>query len=62
VRLERGPGVRLEVRDNGRGMDTTKPADGMGLHNLDQRAKHIGYTARLTSAPGAGTTVTIQPA
>ena len=62
VRLKRDRGILLTIADNGRGMDPDEPATGMGLHNLAHRAKHIGYTAQLTSAPGAGTTVTIRPA
>ena len=62
VHLKRHRGIHLTIADNGRGMDPAADPSGMGLHNLAHRAKHIGYTAQLTSAPGAGTTVTIQPA
>lgn len=52
VRLERGsPVCAWRCATTAAAWIPPKPADGMGLHNLDQRAKHIGYTARLTSAP-----------
>ena len=62
VALKNGKDIHLTVADNGRGMDPAKATAGMGLHNLAHRAKHIGYTAQVSSSPGAGTTVTIQPA
>jgi signal transduction histidine kinase len=52
--------LRLTVRDNGRGFDSTVRAPGrMGLANLRRRAVRLGGELSVTSAPGAGTTVII---
>jgi PAS domain S-box-containing protein len=72
--LEPGPYVRLEVRDDGEGMDeetrsrvfepffTTKPpgrGTGLGLWMVYGTARSHRGRVELTSAPGTGTTVTI---
>jgi signal transduction histidine kinase len=63
VRLGRDDGrVRLEVRDDGVGFD---PADArlrarhLGLTSMEERAAELGAEIEVTSAPGAGTTVTV---
>lgn len=49
----------LTVRDDGRGLPQDHAeAEGMGLHIMPYRARAIGATLRINSAPGAGTTVT----
>jgi signal transduction histidine kinase len=61
LRLERaGAALRLEVRDDGQGFDPTTAPGGMGLGNLRARAQALSGTTRITSAPGAGTTVAIE--
>ncbi|HET9895646.1 MAG TPA: ATP-binding protein [Streptosporangiaceae bacterium] len=52
---------RLQVRDNGLGFDTRAPAPGhYGIRNsIVGRMTAAGGTARVVSAPGAGTTVTL---
>ena len=59
VRLEGLRGrLRLLVRDDGRGFDPdAPPRKGLGLGHLRERAALLGGTLRLSSAPGAGTTV-----
>jgi signal transduction histidine kinase len=47
--------LRVEVRDDGRG--GADPAGGSGLLGLRDRVEAIGGTMRLTSPPGAGTSV-----
>lgn len=49
--------VHLVVRDDGRGF-TPGPGDGVGLATMRERVEAVGGTLSVTSAPGAGTTVT----
>jgi signal transduction histidine kinase len=60
VRLERGQLV-FTVRDQGKGFDpnhaSTSGTQGLGLHSMRERARQVGGTVSITSAPGAGTTV-----
>lgn len=61
---ESGDGVRLEIRDDGRGF--AMPADGtlasrqghLGLPSMRERAELAGGWLRVESAPGRGTSVT----
>jgi signal transduction histidine kinase len=52
-----GRWVVLEVADNGRGFSTGMPGDGLGLASMRERARSVGGTLRVDSAPGSGTTV-----
>jgi signal transduction histidine kinase len=60
--------VRVEVRDDGVGFDpsasVTPSADGrrggMGLPGMRARAAEAGLSLRVTSAPGAGTSITVE--
>jgi signal transduction histidine kinase len=52
-----GSALRVEVRDDGRG--GADPAEGSGLLGLRDRVEAIGGTMRLTSPPGAGTSLNI---
>ena len=49
--------LEFSVADDGRGFDLTA-ATGHGLLNIRDRIESVGGTVALTSAPGAGTTVT----
>jgi signal transduction histidine kinase len=53
-----GPALRVEVRDHGRG--GADPAEGSGLLGLRDRVEAIGGTIRLTSPPGAGTSLRVE--
>jgi signal transduction histidine kinase len=53
-----GGALRVEVRDDGRG--GADPAEGSGLLGLRDRAEAIAGTMRLTSPPGAGTSVRVE--
>jgi signal transduction histidine kinase len=56
---DEGGGV-LEVDDDGRGFDLTKPTGpGQGLRNLRERAERLGGRAEIHSAPGQGTRVRV---
>jgi len=52
--------IELLIKDNGKGFDMEKPAEGFGLNNIRQRAEQIHYTSKITSAPGKGTIVYLQ--
>ena len=59
--------LTVEVADNGRGFDPDTPvatsadgrSGGMGLRSMRERAAAAGLTLQVTSAPGAGTRITI---
>ena len=53
-------GVRLLIEDDGQGFDPAqRPQPGIehghGLSNIEERARDLGATLRLESAPGRGT-------
>lgn len=50
-----GDGVRLEVRDDGRGVGDA--AEGAGVRGMRERALLVGARLRIAPAPGAGTVV-----
>lgn len=55
----RDDAFELQVRDDGRGFDpAARTASGIGLHNMQQRARSIGAFLDVASNPGAGTTIT----
>ncbi len=65
VTLHRGPrGLELSVSDNGRGLPPSdnghRVEGGFGLRSLAARAELLGGTCRIQSAPGQGTTVTVE--
>ncbi|MER5826813.1 ATP-binding protein, partial [Streptomyces mirabilis] len=51
--------LTLSVRDDGPGFDPAAPVDGYGLTGLRARAAEVGGRARVRSAPGEGTTITV---
>jgi signal transduction histidine kinase len=61
VSLYRGEqGGVLEVDDDGRGFDPSRPAGaGQGLGNLRERAQALGGRVEIASAPGQGTRVRV---
>jgi signal transduction histidine kinase len=62
VSLQRRRGlVCLEVSDNGRGFVINKVNNrGLGLHHIDARARKMGATAQVSSAPNQGTRVVVK--
>ncbi|MFF7155382.1 histidine kinase [Streptomyces sp. NPDC008139] len=50
----------LRVCDTGRGFDPELPRPGYGLPGLRARAAEMGGVARVESAPGHGTTITVR--
>ncbi|HJZ46696.1 MAG TPA: GAF domain-containing sensor histidine kinase [Roseiflexaceae bacterium] len=66
IRLKQTPTtLEVTVQDDGRGFDLQKVLDSyekrgsFGLLNIEERAKLIGGTSELISAPGQGTTVRV---
>jgi len=53
-------GLRLEVRDNGRGFDPATVKQGNGLWNMQRRAERMGGKLVLESKIGEGTRVEVQ--
>jgi two-component system, NarL family, sensor histidine kinase UhpB len=49
--------IRLRVRDDGCGYDTSKPRAGLGILGMRERAAAVGGTLMITSQPGHGTMV-----
>ena len=52
-------GAKLEVSDNGYGFDLDHVSRGMGLANMQARAKKLGGTLSIQTAPGKGTSVQV---
>jgi signal transduction histidine kinase len=52
-------GIRVAVKDDGRGLPERPPADGdgIGIIGMRERASRIGATLELVGAPGGGTEV-----
>jgi signal transduction histidine kinase len=61
VTIEQAPGgVHVCIRDDGRGFDLAQvPDDRFGLEGIRQRTRLFGGDLRITSAPGAGTTIEV---
>jgi signal transduction histidine kinase len=59
VSLRRGleGNIILEVDDDGRGFDVSRPLSGMGLTNLRERLDALHGTFEVASTPGEGTTI-----
>lgn len=53
--------LQLTLEDDGKGFDMTKPfsEESFGMQGIEERAMAIGGSCRVTSSPGAGTSVTI---
>jgi len=63
VRIEVEPwdgGLRLAVRDDGRGFDTAEARAGHGLESMRARAENLGGRLIVRSEPGAGTEVVLE--
>jgi signal transduction histidine kinase len=58
---ERGSQLVLEIRDNGKGFDTSREFPGhLGLHSMPERAAQIGSEFQIQSLPGEGTVITVR--
>ena len=52
--------VQITIRDNGSGFDLGGRSNGRGLLNLRERLENLSGECEVSSAPGAGTAVTLQ--
>jgi len=52
--------IRLSIRDDGSGFDTTKKTGTLGLLGMKERAAMIGGVLEIISSPGMGTQVLIK--
>ncbi len=50
---------RVEIADDGRGFDPSRPRAGFGLVSMRERAEAAGGTFTVTSAPGRGTRIEV---
>lgn len=57
-----GKKIRITIADNGKGFDMNTVKKGYGLKNMQYRSGQVRYKAILTSEPGAGTKLVIEPA
>ncbi|MFA9428804.1 sensor histidine kinase [Egicoccus sp. AB-alg2] len=57
--LETRDGLRLVIRDDGRGFDPDRTPRGVGLDSMRQRAEALGGDFRLVSRPGVGTRIEV---
>jgi signal transduction histidine kinase len=55
--LDRGDGLRFEVRDDGAGFPGGPRANGAGLPNIAERVESVHGRLTIVSVPGAGTSV-----
>ncbi len=66
VRLNGGEDrLTVEVSDDGIGFDPADPelrSHHLGLTSMEERARELGGTLKLSSTPGSGTTVTLEVA
>jgi PAS domain S-box-containing protein len=51
--------VRIDIRDDGCGMDLTSVNKGMGFANMRERAEEIGAEFSVSSSPGQGTAINV---
>lgn len=52
-------GINIMVEDNGRGIDTNKKQEGIGLKNLNRQIEELNGECFIDSNPGRGTTINI---
>lgn len=58
VHRANGPMLQIEIRDNGKGMDSSVQVDGVGLVGMRERIESLHGTFKLMSGPQAGTLIT----
>jgi signal transduction histidine kinase len=61
ITIDKHSGIlKVTVSDDGLGFDENKATRGLGFRNISHRTRLLGGTATWQSAPGKGTTVTIE--
>lgn len=54
-----GGAITLTLSDNGKGFDRAQARPGNGLRNMEERARGMGGTFELTTAPGGGSQLNV---
>ncbi|UOE36297.1 tetratricopeptide repeat protein [Hymenobacter monticola] len=57
--MRHGPELHLVVEDDGRGFDPAVASTGVGLRSVQARARYLGGTLEVQSAPGQGTSFSL---
>lgn len=58
LRISRDPGLlRFDFTDDGVGLDTARPGDGIGMTSMHDRIGAVGGELEVISCPGGGTTI-----
>jgi two-component system, sensor histidine kinase ChiS len=52
--------VEVLISDDGQGFDLAQKPNGIGLRSISERARSVGGTVEIQSAPGQGTQVTVK--
>ncbi|MBL7946352.1 MAG: sensor histidine kinase [Flavobacteriales bacterium] len=61
IAVTHAPGrMSVLVSDNGQGFDTNQTSHGVGLANIRSRAAALGAQVQIDSAPGKGTTISVE--
>jgi len=60
LEIEDAPALRLEVRDDGRGIGASR-GTGVGLSSMRERADELGGSLVMEPQPGGGTRVSARP-
>jgi two-component system sensor histidine kinase UhpB len=55
-----GHGLRVKIRDDGRGFDPDAEREGTGLVGMAERARLVGARLEVRSRPNAGTSLTLE--
>jgi signal transduction histidine kinase len=58
--MRHGPELHLVVEDDGRGFDPAAASTGVGLRSVQARARYLGGTLEVQSAPGQGTSFSLE--
>jgi signal transduction histidine kinase len=52
--------IYLTIHDDGKGFDTTIPAQGLGLRSMQERITQVEGELKVSSKPGEGTIISAQ--
>ena len=60
IRVRRNGALRVEVQDDGIGMDPDAPGQGFGIPGMRERVEALGGVLQLRSRPGRGVALTVE--
>jgi two-component system sensor histidine kinase UhpB len=60
IRVRRNDALRVEVQDDGIGMDPDAPGQGFGIPGMRERVEALGGVLHLRSRPGRGVALTVE--